>query len=88
MSFKHWKLGLIIASITGFFSAFVAGMVFPEATWKQLLFVLLASIGKDVVLYLKDHPSSSVKFDSEVTDPDGTTTKTTIEQSVTDKSKL
>jgi hypothetical protein len=83
MNWKNWKLGLIVAGITGFFSVFVAGMVFPSASWKQLTIVLLGSIGKDVMLYLAQNPADKVTFDSKQTATDSTGAVTTSHLTVT-----
>lgn len=60
MNWKRWKMGLLVACVTGLASAFVAGTIIPTMTLKEGVFVCVASIAKDMLLFLKDHPVEQV----------------------------
>jgi len=61
MSWKRWRIGLLVATITGVCTAFTVGLVIPTMTLKEGSFILFASIAKDLLLFLKDHPIESVE---------------------------
>ena len=61
MSWKRWRIGLLVATITGVCTAFTVGLIVPAMTLKEGSFILLASIAKDLLLFLKDHPVESVE---------------------------
>lgn len=63
MSWKRWKRGLVVATLTGFATA-LAGLM-AGVTWKQAGIILAVCIGKDWLLYIKQHPIESVK-DTEI----------------------
>lgn len=85
ISWKSWRLGLFVAIITGLCAALAGGMIFPNATWKQLVVVLLGSIAKDVMLFLAQHPADAVVFDSKTvaTATDGGVSTTITHATVT-----
>ena len=56
MNWKLWKLGLLVATITGICTALVVGAVVPTMSLKEGCFVCLCFIAKDVLLFLKQHP--------------------------------
>lgn len=70
MNWKQWKLGLFVAMLTGLAS----GMVGVAAGWavgltRQQLIELFAvqfllNIGKDLLLYLQQHPADDISFDT------------------------
>lgn len=64
MNWKQWKFGLFVACLTGLATAFGVGVIVPSMTLKEGSLVCLASIAKDVLLFLKQHPSESVSFDT------------------------
>ena len=60
-SWRRWKLGLLVAGVTGLCTAFVAGLVFPDMTMKQALVVILGSVAKDILLFLNQHPVTEIE---------------------------
>lgn len=62
MNWKKWKLGLVIAAITGLGTTFMVGNVDPNLSIKNLIFLTLGFIFKDVLLYLMKHPVDSISF--------------------------
>jgi hypothetical protein len=64
MNWKHWKLGLFVATLTGLATAFAVGVVIPTMTMREGVMVCLGCIAKDILLYLKQHPAESVSFDT------------------------
>lgn len=72
MKWKQWKVGLLVAIITGFATAFAVGVVVPSMTLKEGVLVCLGSIAKDLLLFLKSHPVDQISFDTSVINkPDG-----------------
>jgi len=59
MSWKRWKRGLLIAVLTGLATGVVAEAA--GVTIKQLAVIVAVDIGKDLLLYLKQHPIESIK---------------------------
>lgn len=49
-------MGLLVAAITGVCTAFTVGLIVPGMTRQEGIFILLASIAKDLLLFLKTHP--------------------------------
>lgn len=60
MNWKRWKLGLIVACLTGFFGALVTLGVVDAISWKQFAIIAAVGIGKDALLFLKQHPIESL----------------------------
>lgn len=58
MNWKRWKIGLLVAALTGLLTGMLGLAV--GVTWRQALFLLGTSIAKDMLLFLKDHPADSV----------------------------
>lgn len=54
---RKWRFGLGVAVLTGGATAFAFGQMAANLTLKQLLFVFLATVSKDIILYLKNHPA-------------------------------
>ena len=62
ISWRRWKLGVVIAAATGFFTGLLAlGVGTP---WKGALLLLGASIGKDFVLWIQNYPVQSIDFNN------------------------
>jgi len=80
MNWKKWKLGLLVAGLTGLFNGVVCMVV--DMTAKQIAFVLIVSFAKDALLFLKQHPAEQISFDTNsitrtgnnTPPPDGSTT--------------
>jgi hypothetical protein len=64
MNWKRWKFGFVVAAITGLCTALAVGVIVPSMTLKEGLLVCLASIAKDVLLFLKQHPADEVSFET------------------------
>lgn len=64
MRWKQWKLGLFIALLIGFFTACGAAAVLDVKLNLKFYFFFLSLIGKDIVLYLKDHKAEDISFDT------------------------
>jgi len=58
MSWKKWKRGLLIAILTGIGTGLVGLAV--GINWEQALILVGVSVGKDLLLYLKQHPIETV----------------------------
>lgn len=59
MSWKKWRRGLLIAAITGAATGAIGLSI--GVTWHQTLILFGVSIGKDLLLYLKDHPIEQIE---------------------------
>lgn len=83
---KRWKMGLLIAILTGAASCFAVSAIVPGTTWKELGFLVLAFVAKDVLLFLNQHPADSITFDTvtikrtDVTGASVTATHSTVTQ--------
>jgi len=64
MDWKHWKLGLFVALLTGLATAFGVGAIVTSMTWKEGVLICLASVAKDVLLFLRQNPAESVSFNT------------------------
>lgn len=60
MAWKRWRVGLLVAVVTGICTAFTVGMIVPAMTWREGALVLMGSIGKDLLLFLKEHPVGQI----------------------------
>jgi hypothetical protein len=60
MNWKRWRVGLLVAAITGVCTTFTVGLIVPGMTRQEGLLILAASIAKDILLYLKSHPVDEV----------------------------
>jgi hypothetical protein len=58
MKWRKWRLGLLVAIMTGCFTA-LTGLA-AGITREQFLIILLVSIGKDALLFLKEHPVDTI----------------------------
>lgn len=67
MSWRRWKVGAGVACLTGFFTGIIGLAV--GTPWKGALLLLAASIGKDFILWQKDHPVEKVTFETEPSVP-------------------
>lgn len=68
MSWKRWKLGLGIGALTGFLTGMIGlslGM-----SWRGALLMLSICTGKDMLLFLTNHPVDQVSFDTTSTPKD------------------
>jgi hypothetical protein len=70
MNWKQWKLGLLVAILTGIGTGVVSACIALalNCTNRQIV-ILFASnlgiaIGKDMVLFLQQHPADSIDFDT------------------------
>lgn len=78
MNFKKWKLGLLVAFLSGILTGLVG--LAADLTWRQMVILILVNVGKDGLLYLTQNPVSAVEFQTEMrskTTPDGTTVSST-----------
>lgn len=66
MSWNRWKLGLVVAIITGFFSGGVVAFVDPDMPLKKLAFIVAYFICQNALLFLKDHPVDRISDGTEV----------------------
>lgn len=70
MNWKNWKLGLFVATLTGLASGAVSGLAgLAVGLTRQQIIILFAvnvgtGVGKDLLLYLQQHPADSVSFDT------------------------
>ena len=65
MNWKRWRLGLIVACLTGIFGALATlGVVKDIGGWKQFTLILAIGISKDALLFLKQHPVENMTDDS------------------------
>jgi hypothetical protein len=62
MSWKKWKLGLAVSLLSGVFTSMVGLVV--GLSHQQILFMTLINVGKDGLLFLKDHPVESITSDT------------------------
>lgn len=70
MKWRSWKLGLIVAGLTGVFGALATlGVVKDIGGWQQFVLILAIGISKDALLFLKQHPVEAVE-DPNPTKPD------------------
>lgn len=67
MNTKKWKMGLVVSLIIGFFTACAAAAVLDLHVDLKFILFFLGLVGKDVVLYLKEHPVESIKDDTSYT---------------------
>jgi hypothetical protein len=61
MNWKAWKTGLLVSLLSGVFNGLIGLAI--DLTWKQIGIMMLVSVGKDGLLWLKNHPIESV-FDT------------------------
>lgn len=64
MKWRNWKLGLLTAAVIGFFTACGAAAVLDVKLDYKFYLFFIGLIGKDIILYLKDHPAEQVTFDT------------------------
>lgn len=64
MNWRKWKIGLLIAILTGACTAFAVGLIVPGVTLQESWLIFAGSVAKDVLLYLKQHPIEDVEIDS------------------------
>ena len=66
MNWKRWRLGLLVACLTGLFGALATlGVVKDIGGWQQFLLILGIGISKDALLFLKQHPVENVADDGQ-----------------------
>ena len=59
-SWRRWKLGLVVAIITGACTALAVGAVVPTMTRREEWFVFAGMVAKDILLFLKEHPVEDI----------------------------
>lgn len=64
ISWKRWKLGFVVAAIIGFFTACAAAAVLDVKLDLKFYLFFIGLIGKDVILFLQNHPVDQVSFDT------------------------
>jgi hypothetical protein len=70
MNWKQWKLGLFVAVLTGLASGLVGALAgLAVGLTRQQIYILFAvnlgvAIGKDLLLFLQQHPADQVNFDT------------------------
>lgn len=64
MNWKNWKVGLLVATIIGFFTACGAAAVLNVILDWKFFFFFTSLVGKDIVLYCVQHPADSISFDT------------------------
>jgi hypothetical protein len=70
MSWRRWKLSLIIAAITGICSGGVVAFIDPNISGKNLVLILAYNICQNALLFLKDHPVEKITDNTEfITNP-------------------
>lgn len=88
MSFKRWKLGLMVAMAVGLFSAGTTGAVVDKATLSELGLILFMSIGTHFILYVQQNPVDKISFDTiTVTKQQTEQTTTTLSDSTAKETK-
>jgi hypothetical protein len=69
MSWRRWKMGLLVACLSGLFGALTTlGVVTDIGGWKQFLLILAIGAAKDAGLFLKTHPPDTITTDTTTTD--------------------
>ena len=58
MKWSLWKKSLLVAMLTGLFTA-LSGIA-AGITWRQFGIILAVCVGKDALLFLKDHPVEDI----------------------------
>jgi len=66
MNFKRWRMGLLVACVSGLFTVLATSLVVGEMTLKQFLLLLAAGIAKDGGLFLKQFPIDSLPPDKDL----------------------
>jgi hypothetical protein len=61
MNFKRWRIGLVVAIVTGVCTAFTVGLIVPGMTLKEGALIMASTVAKDILLFLKDHPHESIE---------------------------
>lgn len=61
MNWKRWRISLAVAALTGVLTGIVTLGVVDKVTWKELLILLAVNMGKDMLLFLKEHPVEKVE---------------------------
>lgn len=62
MSWKRWKLGVLVACLSGCFDGGLVAFIDPNINLKPLLFLIMFWICKDAAFFLKDHPVDKIIF--------------------------
>ncbi len=70
MNWKQWKLGLFVAILTGLASGLVGALAgLAVGLTKNQIIILFSvnlgiAVGKDMLLFLQQHPADQVTFDT------------------------
>jgi hypothetical protein len=86
MNWKNWKIGLLVATLIGFFTACGAAAVLDVVINWKFAFFFLSLIGKDVILFLANNPADKISFDTSTikrTESDGSSVEATIRKTTT-----
>lgn len=66
MSWKRWKLGLLVAGLSSLVDGAAVGFVDPQIAFRALAFILILSLAKGMGMFLKQHPVETVTGDTEI----------------------
>jgi hypothetical protein len=61
MSWKKWRVGLLVAFIIGFFTACGAAAILDVQLNAKFYLFFIGLIGKDVILYLKENKIENIE---------------------------
>lgn len=56
MSWARWKRGLVISLLTTLLTEAVVILADPQIAWRAMVALLVGTLVKDALLYLKSHP--------------------------------
>jgi len=73
MNWKQWKRGLVVAVATAFATGLATLTI--GVNWKQAGILTLALIGKDMLLYMAQHPADSIQDTTFISKPPTTEIK-------------
>lgn len=66
MNWRRWKIALWVSVAIGFFTACLAASALDVKLNVKFFLFFLGLIGKDIVLFLKDHPVQDIAPDPEL----------------------
>jgi hypothetical protein len=67
MNFKRWRIGLVVACLSGLFGAVTTlGIATDIGGWKQFALILAIGMAKDGLLFLTRHPVESLTSDTDI----------------------
>lgn len=62
MNWRKWKIGLLVAMLTGALGGMLGLAV--GIAWKAFWILLIKDIAKDTLLYIKSNPINTITFDT------------------------